>query len=220
MSKTLAVGTQVAIAKTYVAAQTFSSITNAAEAVASFASNPSYAVGDILEITSGWGRLNNRVVRVKAISGAGPYLVTLESIDTTSTARFPAGNGAGTARKISAWDVFTQVANIEIGDPTINYADGSDYDNPVDIRIPASIQPPDGTITFHADGTLAWLPTVRSASESNAQTAIRLITPAGAPTYGNAFWLLSEFPQLAGRTETVKQKVTFGFSALPIGYAS
>lgn len=220
MAKTLAVGTQIAIAKTYGAAQTFSSITNAAEAVASFAANPSFVVGDILEITSGWGRLNNRVVRVKAVSGAGPYLVTLESVDTTSTARYPAGGGAGTARKISAWDTLTQLANVEIGDPTIQFADGSDFDNPVDVRIPASVQPPDGSLTFHADGTLAWLPTVRSASEATALTAIRLITAAGSPTYGNAYWLLSEFPQLPGRTETIKSKITFSFASLPIGYAS
>jgi hypothetical protein len=220
MSKTLAVGTQIAIAKTYAASQAFTSITNATEAVASFATDPTLVAGDIIEVTSGWGRLNNRVVRVKTVSGAGPYLVTLESVNTSSTARYPAGSGAGSVRKISAWDTCTQISNVEIGDPTIQYADGSDYDNPVDIRIPASIQPPDGSFTFHADGTLAWLPTVRDASESTAQTGIRLLTPSGAVTYGNAYWLLSEFPQLPGRTETIKQKVTFGFSSLPIGYAS
>jgi hypothetical protein len=220
MAKTLAVGTQLAIAKTYVASAAFQSITNATEAVASFSSNPTLVAGDIVEITSGWGRLNNRVARVKTVSGSGPYLVTLESVNTTSTARYPAGAGAGSVRKISAWDTLTQISNIEIGDPTIQYADGSDFDNPVDIRIPASVQPPDGSVTFHADGSLAWLPTVRDASESNAQTGIRLLTPSGQVTYGNAFWLLSEFPQLPGRTETIKQRVAFSFSSLPVGYAS
>jgi hypothetical protein len=220
MAKTLAVGTTFSIAKTYAAAQTFSSITNAVEAVASFASNPSLVAGDVIEVTSGWPRLNNRVVRVKTVSGSGPYLVTLESVNTSSTARFPAGSGAGTVRKVTAWDIISQVSDPQIGEPSIEYATGDDLDNPLAVRIPARITPPDGSLTIHYDAAATWLPTVREAYEAIALAAIRMLPPGTGAIYGNCYWVLSEFPQAPGAIETLKARVVFNFAALPIGYAT
>jgi hypothetical protein len=220
MAKTLAVGTQFAIAQTYAASASFSSITNAAEAVASFASNPSLSVGDIVEVLSGWPRLNNRVCRVKTVTGAGPYLVTLEKINTSSTSLYPAGSGAGSVRKISAWQTISQIQNPQIGDPAIEYADGGDLDNPLAVRIPARITPPDGTFTVHYDANAAWLDTVRTAFETTTQAALRMLPPSGAAIYGNCYWTLSEFPQVPGAVETLKQQVALSFIANPVSYAS
>lgn len=220
MSKTLAVGTQFAIAQTYAAAASFSSISNAAEAVASFASNPSLVAGDIVEVTSGWPRLNDRVVRVKTVSGSGPYLVTLEQVDTQNTSLYPAGTGAGSVRKITAWATIGQIQSPQIGEPSIEYADGSDLDNPLAVRIPARITPPSGSFTIHYDAAATWLPYVRAAFETLTKAAIRMLPPNGAKVYGNCQWVLSEVPQAPGSVETLKQFVGFEFISNPIGYAS
>ena len=64
MSITLATGTQVAIASTYGTGFTITAISNANPAVATLSAAHGVVVNDLIEITSGWDRLNGRVVRV------------------------------------------------------------------------------------------------------------------------------------------------------------
>lgn len=103
---------QVPTGSTYFIATAFgapvvvSSISNASEAVVS-ATAHGFANGDIVEITTGWGRLNKRAYRVKS-SAANTFV--LEGADTTNTSFFPAGAGsAGTVRKATT---FVQVDKV------------------------------------------------------------------------------------------------------------
>lgn len=50
-------------------------------------------------MTSGWAKLDSRVVRVANISAD---TFELEGVDTTSTTSYPAGGGAGSAAKANA----------------------------------------------------------------------------------------------------------------------
>jgi hypothetical protein len=217
MSKTLATGSQFAIASAYASAQTFSSITNAAEAVASFATNPSLAANDIVEVTSGWGRLDKRVVRVKTVSGSGPYLVTLEGVDTTDTNKFPAGAGAGSVRKVSTWQPITQIADLNASGGEQNYADASDLDDADDKQLPANRSAESLQITVHHDPSLAWVPIVDAAA--GVATALRVIYPSGGRMFANAFWSRRTTPQLT-RNETIKSQIDLTYAARPIEYAS
>ena len=90
MSIQLPNGATVAIASGYAAALAISAISNAFPAVATTAAN-TFAIGDFVELTSGWGNLTNKVVR---LSAATATTATLEGIDTTSLVRFPAGGKA------------------------------------------------------------------------------------------------------------------------------
>ena len=75
-----------------------------------------YSNGDIVEITSGWGRLNLRNFRIKSVA---TDTFVLEGADTTSTTLFPAGSGIGSVRKISTFTQITGVMNPQSsgGDP-------------------------------------------------------------------------------------------------------
>ena len=108
MSITLATGTLVAIASTYGAAVNMTAISNAAAAVATLAAGHGVVVGDFLEVTSGWDRLNGRIVRVSAVSTND---VTFEGINTVSTSLYPAGTGTGTIRRITAWTNLSQITS-------------------------------------------------------------------------------------------------------------
>ena len=99
---TLPSGTIMAVASSFAAAKTVTAISNAAEAVVSCTAH-GYSAGDIVQIYSGWGRLNRRAVKVKSPT-ADTFVA--EGIDTTSTEFFPAGSGVGTVRKVST---FTQI---------------------------------------------------------------------------------------------------------------
>lgn len=92
----------MAVATAFAAAKTVSAISNAAEATVSCTAH-GYSVGDILQLYSGWGRLNRRAVRVKS---ATTDAFVAELIDTTNTEFFPTGSGGGTVRKVTT---FTQI---------------------------------------------------------------------------------------------------------------
>lgn len=100
---TLPSGTLLSVATAFAAAKTVTGISNATEAVVSCTAH-GYSVGDIVQLTSAWGRLNRRAVRVKS---ALTDSFVAENIDTTNTEFFPAGSGGGTVRKVST---FTQIS--------------------------------------------------------------------------------------------------------------
>lgn len=99
---TLPSGTILSVASAFAAAKTVTDISNATEAVVSCTAH-GYAVDDIVQIYSGWGRLNRRAVRVKSVLTDS---FVAENIDTTNTEFFPAGSGGGTVRKVTT---FTQI---------------------------------------------------------------------------------------------------------------
>lgn len=114
-------GTTFYIASAYGSAIATTVVSNATEAVVTTGSAHGYANGDVVEVTSGWGRLNKRTFRIKAASGS---TLTLEGADTSNTTFFPAGSGIGSVRKVSTFTQITQVLGIQSsgGDPkTVQY---------------------------------------------------------------------------------------------------
>lgn len=101
-------GTLLAIAATFGALKTVSGISNAAEAVVSCTAH-GFSVGDIVQLYSGWGRLNRRAVRVKSVTTDN---FVAELIDTSSTDFFPAGTGTGTVRKVLTWQQISNYKDI------------------------------------------------------------------------------------------------------------
>jgi hypothetical protein len=100
-------GTTFAIATVFATAKTVTSISNAAEAVVDCTAH-GYSVGDIVQLFSGWGRLNRRACRVKTVLTDS---FVAEGIDTTSTEFFPAGSGGGTVRKVTTFQQINKILN-------------------------------------------------------------------------------------------------------------
>lgn len=93
------------IASAFGTPKTVTAVSNASEAVVT--ATHDFAIGDIVEMTSGWGRLNKRIFRVKTVSTTVSFV--LEGMDTTATNFFPALGGTGTVRKVST---FTQITTV------------------------------------------------------------------------------------------------------------
>jgi hypothetical protein len=108
------------VASSFGVAKTITAVSNAAEALVT--GTHDFANGDIVEMTSGWGRLNKRAFRIKSVSGTASFV--LEGADTTSTSFYPPGTGTGTVRKVAT---FTQITTVMApsssgGDPkTVTY---------------------------------------------------------------------------------------------------
>lgn len=108
-------GSTFFIASAFAASKTTTTVTNASEAVVTSAGH-GYSNGDIVEMTSGWGRLNRRDFRIKSVA---TDTFVLEGADTSSTTFYPPGTGVGSVRKISTFTQITSVMNPQStgGDP-------------------------------------------------------------------------------------------------------
>jgi hypothetical protein len=216
MAITLAVGTQVAIASTYGTAVNMTAVSNATAAVATLASGHSVIVGDILEVTSGWDLINQRLFRVSAVSTND---VTFEGLNTTSTALYPAGTGIGTIRRITAWTTLSQLTSgIQVTGGEQQFADVTTLVDRIQRQIPTQR----GAITVNLptfdDPALAWVPAVRTASETAVATGMRMVFPNASRLLANAYWSLQEVPTI--EDSTLRSQISLAFAAQPTRYAT
>lgn len=104
---TLPKGTILAVASLFASAKAVTAVSNAAEAVVSCTAH-GYSVGDIVQLYSGWGRINRLAVRVKSVLTDS---FVAEGVNTTNPEFFPAGSGVGTVRKVSTWTQIPKYLN-------------------------------------------------------------------------------------------------------------
>lgn len=209
-------GSIVAIASGYAAASAMSAVTNANPGVATLAVGHSVATGDLIEVTSGWSRLNNRVVRAGTVATNS---VPLEGIDTTSTTRFPAGAGVGSVRKISG---FTQLAQIvgstsEGGEQQFTTFQFLEADS--EVRIPTNKSAAGITFTVADDPTLPGYILAAAANEDRLPRAVRVTLPDGSVLLYNAYISLAPIPSLTVN-EIMTVQVTLSLLGAPVRYAA
>lgn len=205
-------GALIAIAATYGSGQDFSSISNANPAVASFASDPSLNVADIVEVTSGWPRLDGRIARIATTTGTGPYLTGLEGFNTSSTERYPAGEGIGSAREILTWTTIGQILG-EGFSPSggeQQYLEWQYISDDFQSRAPTFVTAPGLAFVLHDDIASAGQIAIEAAQESGVPYAIRFTLRGGRRLFGNAYWSQQPIPQLASN-DFLKRTVTLSF---------
>jgi hypothetical protein len=216
MAITLSTGSIIAIASTHGSSKTMSAITNAAEAVATLEGSHGISQGDYFEVTSGWDRLNGRIVRAKSVNVND---VTLEGIDTSNTTKYPTGTGTGSVREITAWANLSQIQTVEPGGGEQQYVDTTTIVDQTQKQIPTTRAPVTVTMTFFDDATLSWYATVRAASESSTATGVRYTFPNGSILVANAYWSLQTTPSI-GSNAPLTAKIDLSYAAEPTRYAS
>ena len=216
MSKTLATRIKFSIAKTYGASVNMTAASNAAECVVTLAAGHSVVVGDWLEVTSGWGLLNGKILRVKAVSTND---ITLEGFNTSSTSKFPSGTGTGSIRRITAWDQLSQIKNVSTSGGDQQFADATDMDNDVEVKIPTIKSARTMTLEFFDDPTLAWYATVLAASDAVVPTAVLIQPPNGSKIASNAYWGLMKEPNVQ-KNEVLTSTISLTMTSETTRYAS
>ena len=101
-------GTIYSIATVFAAAKAVTAVSNASEASFTCVGH-GFEVGDIVQVYSGWGRLNRRAVKVKTVTSVDIFVA--EDIDTTNTEFYPSGSGTGTARKVTTFQQINKILN-------------------------------------------------------------------------------------------------------------
>lgn len=219
MAITLSTKTAVLIASAYGAAKIFTAVSNAVQCELSFASDPSLSIGDVVEITSGWGRLNNRLARVDSISGAGPYLVVLEDIDTSDTDAYPAGTGTGSVREITGWTEITQIKSLSSSGGEQQFADITSIADDVEKKIPTIRSAVSVSMELYDDPTLAYVPVVKAAADASRVAGLKMTFPNGSVLYANAYWSIQDVPNVA-KNEALTAKLDMSYASAPTRYAA
>lgn len=217
MAITLSTGTTLSIAKTYASSVNFTAATNAASCQLTTASAHTLAVGDYVEIHSGWGLMDQRVIRCG--SGTTGSTVVLEGMNTSDTTKFPAGTGIGSFRKITAWTQLTQVRSLSAQGGELSFADVTSIQDVVSRQMPTIRGAVNMTIDVFDDPTLPWYADVVAADEARSPYGLLMHFSNGSKLVGNAYWSLLRVPTMA-QNEALMSQVTLAYSSEPLRYAA
>lgn len=216
MSVSLPNGAIVAIASGYGASKTMSAVSNANPGEATLEASHGVVLGDFLEVTSGWSRLNGRIVRAGTVDTND---VLLEGINTTSTTRFPAGSGIGSVREITGWTQLAQIVGSTSEGGGQQFTTFQFLEADSEVRIPTNKSAAGITFTVADDPTLAGYILAQAANEDRLARAIRITLPNGSILLYNAYISLAPIPSLTVN-EIMSVQVTLSLLSEPVRYAS
>ena len=180
MSITMSNKSIFSVAKTYGTSKNMTAISNAVEAVATLEAAHGIIVGDIFEVSSGWGALNGRLVRAKVVDVND---VTLEGIDTTSVIKFPAGAGIGTIREVTAWDNVTQIESVSTSGGEQQFDNNSWLDDDEEREIPTIRSARGISLVVTDDPSLVYVATLRAAADAQTPSACVSRSPMAPNTW-------------------------------------
>jgi hypothetical protein len=208
-------GSIVAIAASYGAEKEITALSNANPAVATLEASHGIIVGDAVELTSGWGLLNNKIVRASVVSTND---VSLEGQNTTSTIRFPAGTGIGSLREILTWTELQQILDVTSSGGEQQFLTYQFLADDFERRIPTNKAASGLAFRIADDETLAGYQLVAEANQDRLQRAVRITLPSGRKLFYNAVLSVNETPSLTVN-EIASVEVTLSLQAPVQRYA-
>lgn len=204
MAAKLPDGATVFIASAYSVEKKITAITNATAPVVT-ATAHGFANGDFVEVTSGWGDLNGRIMK---ISGVNTDTFKLEGYDTSDTDKFPAGGGVGSVRKINAWTQITQILSFETSGGEQQFVTYSFLEEDFERQLPSVTSARSITIGIADDPNLPGYKALKSANEKRANTGLRLNLREGSVIVYNGVASLNETPTLT-KGQVMQVQATF-----------
>lgn len=198
-------GTITSVATAFTAPKTVSGISNAVEAVVS-ATAHGFSNGDIVEITSGWGRLNKRAFRIKGVTADA---FTLEGFNSTNTEFYPPTSGGGTARKVTTWVQGDRTLNHQNngGDPKIVTVQFIEHETETPLHDGFSAV----TRSFSMDADMIGTPfynALRDLTEIHSDTVIKRVAKSGALSLISGKVALNEEETVDSGIVVVKGSIT------------
>lgn len=215
MSVFLPNGSTTAIASEYGEPVAITAITNALEASVTAVSHE-FVVGDYVEITSGWPRLNNRVARVKTVTEDA---FVLESVNTSNAARFIAGAGVGSARKIEAWTPISQVTDSSKSGGEQQNVTYSFLEEDDEHQIPTTKSALSFALTLADDPALPHNVVLLAADDDKTPRAVRVNLASGGVIVYNTYASFDNVPTLT-KNNIMAVTATFAVVAKFIRYSA
>ena len=223
MAITLSTGATVAVAKTYspilsLAGTTITAISNAnpanVTATHSFSGNGT----EYVVISSSWGLLDMRVCRVGSVTGTTAF--TLEGVDTSDTAKYPATTGIpATFRKITAWSQLSQVKGVSASGGAQQFADITSITDTVKRQIPTIKDAVTMTIDVFDDPALSWYADVSVADDARSPYGLLMTFPNGSKLVANSYWSILDVPTMV-TNEALMTQISLSYAAEPLRYST
>ena len=208
-------GATLEIASTYADKKTVSALTNANPAVATSAAH-GLADNDYVEVSSGWGKLNDRIVKV-AESDTDTF--SLSGYDSSNVSINPAGSGSGSVKEITAWTPIPQIMDFSTSGGEMQYANYSFLESDSESQIPTQNNAMSITIEIADDPSLACYAVLKTASDAREKRALRLKLPGGSEIVYNGYVSFSDTPTMK-KNEVMTVKATFSLVAQPLRYTA
>lgn len=214
MALTLPNGSTIFIASGYATAVPVTAVSNAAPPVAT-ATN-TFAAGDLVEVTSGWSRFNNKIMRVLTPTGTN---FDYEGQDSTLTGVYPPGSGVGSVRKITGWTQLNQIINTTSSGGDQQFLTYQLLEADSQFRIPTVKNPFDVVIELADDPLLGGYMAASAANDDRLPRAIKILLASGALIYWNCYVSLNRIPTLTVN-QLMSVKLTLSLLAEPVRYPS
>lgn len=214
MSVSLPNGALVAIASGYGAVKTMSAITNANPGVATFEVSHGFATSDIIEVTSGWSRLTNKIVKLGTVATNDAPLL---GIDTSLTSIYPALGGAGSAREITGWTQLSQILSSNSSGGEQQFLEYQFLEADAQKKIPTFKSASGLTFSIADDATQAGYLLASAANDDRLPRAVSITLPSGSVIYYNCYISLNKTPSLTVN-ELMAVEVTLSLLAEVVRY--
>ena len=216
MAISLPNGALVAIASGYGAVKTMSAITNANPGVATLEASHGISTGDFFEVTSGWSRLTDKIIKAGTVSTND---VPLLGIDTSLTSIYPADGGAGSIREITGWTQLSQILSSSSSGGEQQFLEYQLLESDAQKRIPTFKSAAGLSFSIADDPTLAGYILASAANDDRLPRAVKITLPSGSVILYNAYISLNKTPSLTVN-EIMSCEVTLSLMAEPVRYAS
>lgn len=213
MSISLPNGATLKLATVYGAAINFTAASNAAPAVLTSAAH-GLANGDLVEVTSGWSRINNRIFRV-SLSASGTF--ALEGLDSSNTTTFTPGGGTGSVRKLTTLTQITQILETTSSGGEMGFTEVSLLENDFSTQLPTQASAQSIAISIADDPTLPGFIAVKAAAETRSPRALVVTLPNNSVILYNGIVSLDETPSLT-KNSIMAVKSTFSLQGRPVRY--
>ena len=216
MAISLPNGTIISIASGYGAVKNMTALSNANPGVATLEASHGVVENDFIEVTSGWSRLTDKIVRAGTVSTND---VQLDEYNTSSTTIYPAGSGTGTVREITGWTQLTQILSSASNGGEQQFLEYQFLEGDAQKRIPTFKSAAGITFSVADDPTLAGYILASTANDDRLQRAVKATLPSGAIILYNAFISINKTPSLTVN-EIMAVEVTLSLLAEPVRYAA
>lgn len=208
-------GSTVSICNGFAAPKTISAITNADGGVATSTAH-GYADGDYIVVSSGWARLDGRVVRV---DDSTTNTFELEEIDTTSTTIYPPGGGVGTSKAVTGWTKITGILGSTSTGGEQNYWTGAPLESDRELRIPTTKSAAGIDFEVADDPAAAWYDLAKAANDDREPRAVLVTLSNGAKLLYYAYISMGVIPSLT-RDQPMAVSLSLSLVSEPTRYAS
>ena len=208
-------GATLQIASTYSPAIPVTALSNANPAVASAAAH-GLTDGDIIAVTSGWTRLNDRAARVSA-SLTGTF--ALENVNTTNLQPYPAGSGMGSVREVTGFVEISQITDTNTSGGDQQFTTFGFLADDDDRQLPTTKNPISMSFTVADDPDLPYVAVVEAADEDKQARVLRLNLPGGSSILYNAYVSITSTPALA-RNSIMSRVITLSLAGRPTRYSA